>query len=164
MNKIVLSISVFVGALAFWPKTVPVPQTTGPPSIIYQEPEKPTPPPPIRAKPKQEHPLIAAHNAIRKSHNLPPLRQDPELMAYAQNWAEHMARTHILRHQLIGGKAMGENIAMGQESIQELMSDWMKSSGHRANILRSSFTTIGVGIATTKDGAKFWCVDFGIGR
>ncbi len=38
----------------------------------------------------------------------------------------------------------GENIAKGQTSPQQVMNDWMNSAGHRANILNSSFTKIGV--------------------
>ena len=33
----------------------------------------------------------------------------------------------------------GENIAWGQRSPEEVMNGWMNSSGHRANILNSSF-------------------------
>ena len=39
----------------------------------------------------------------------------------------------------------GENIAMGQSSPSEVVKAWMNSEGHRANILNSSFTKIGVG-------------------
>ena len=39
-----------------------------------------------------------------------------------------------------------ENIAMGQTSAQEVMTDWMNSSGHRANILNGGHTHIGVGV------------------
>lgn len=129
-------------------------------SITKPQPPKITPPTPIPPKPKT-HPLIEAHNQIRKSHHLQPLQQDPELMAFAQKWADHMAKTHIMRHQSLKGKAMGENIAMGQKDIQEVMNCWMRSPGHKANILRNSFTTIGVGVAEGKNGMLFWCVDFG---
>ncbi len=39
----------------------------------------------------------------------------------------------------------GENIARGQDTPEEVMMDWMNSSGHKANILKSEFTQIGVG-------------------
>ncbi len=39
----------------------------------------------------------------------------------------------------------GENIASGQRTPQEVMTAWMNSAGHRANILNSNFTKIGVG-------------------
>ncbi|GAB5491774.1 MAG: hypothetical protein Phog2KO_19890 [Phototrophicaceae bacterium] len=40
--------------------------------------------------------------------------------------------------------AIGENIAAGQTSPSSVMSAWMSSSGHRANILRTSYTHIGI--------------------
>lgn len=40
----------------------------------------------------------------------------------------------------------GENIAQGQTSPARVMSDWMGSTGHRNNILRASFTHLGVGV------------------
>lgn len=39
----------------------------------------------------------------------------------------------------------GENIAMGSSDAQTIFNMWMNSPGHRANILKSSFTTIGIG-------------------
>ncbi len=39
----------------------------------------------------------------------------------------------------------GENIAKGQKTPQEVMNAWMNSSGHRANILKPEFDSIGVG-------------------
>ncbi|WP_139991997.1 CAP domain-containing protein [Paenibacillus paridis] len=39
----------------------------------------------------------------------------------------------------------GENIASGQRTPQEVMTAWMNSAGHRANILSQNFTKIGVG-------------------
>lgn len=42
-------------------------------------------------------------------------------------------------------RSAGENIAKGQRTPEAVVSAWMNSSGHRANILNSSFTHIGVG-------------------
>jgi uncharacterized protein YkwD len=42
-------------------------------------------------------------------------------------------------------KAAGENIAKGQRTPQEVVTAWMNSPGHRANILNKRFTHIGVG-------------------
>lgn len=39
--------------------------------------------------------------------------------------------------------AAGENIALGQRTPEEVMSDWMASPGHRENILRADFDTLG---------------------
>lgn len=37
-----------------------------------------------------------------------------------------------------------ENIASGQGSPDEVMNSWMNSEGHRANILSSDFTQVGI--------------------
>jgi uncharacterized protein YkwD len=108
--------------------------------------------------------LIKAHNDIRHSHGKPALQEDPQLMQIAQNWANHMAQTHTMRHQSMnfgkGWMSMGENIAEGQRSVEEVMKCWMHSPGHKRNIL-GNYTKIGVAVATSKNGTKFWCVDFG---
>ena len=45
----------------------------------------------------------------------------------------------------ISYRTAGENIAYGQQTPQAVVDAWMNSSGHRANILNSSYTQIGVG-------------------
>ena len=49
----------------------------------------------------------------------------------------------------------GENIAYGQSTPEAVVQSWMSSSGHRANILSSSFTTIGIG-CTVVNGTAYW--------
>ncbi len=54
---------------------------------------------------------------------------------------------------------IAENIAMGQTSPTQVMNGWMNSPGHRANILNSSYTHIGVGLC---DNCKrHWTQNFG---
>ncbi|MNI73138.1 Cysteine-rich secretory protein family protein [compost metagenome] len=52
-------------------------------------------------------------------------------------------------------RAAGENIAMGQKSPQEVMTAWMNSEGHRANILSANFNYIGVGYDN-----NYWVQEF----
>lgn len=47
---------------------------------------------------------------------------------------------------ITGFSSVGENIARGQTSPAQVMSDWMNSTGHRANILNAGFTHLGVGV------------------
>jgi uncharacterized protein YkwD len=54
----------------------------------------------------------------------------------------------------------GENIAMGQRTAEEVMNSWMNSSGHRSNILSSSFKEIGFGV-TKMGNVWWWTVNFG---
>ncbi|UYO36723.1 CAP domain-containing protein [Bacillus zhangzhouensis] len=54
-------------------------------------------------------------------------------------------------------KSAGENIAQGQRSPQEVVTAWMNSEGHRANILNKNYTHIGVGYV--KSG-NYWTQQF----
>lgn len=53
-------------------------------------------------------------------------------------------------------RGAGENIAYGQKTPEQVMQGWMNSAGHRANILNSSFTSIGVGHFRSAAGVDYW--------
>ncbi len=57
-------------------------------------------------------------------------------------------------------RGAGENIAMGQTSAEQVMTDWMNSDGHRENILNPNFTKIGVGLHIGADGRYYWAQMF----
>lgn len=50
----------------------------------------------------------------------------------------------------------GENIAYGQRTPQEVMTGWMNSQGHRANILNKNYKKIGVGYYQNANGVGYW--------
>jgi uncharacterized protein YkwD len=50
----------------------------------------------------------------------------------------------------------GENIAWGQKTPEEVVTAWMNSPGHRANILNKNFKYIGVGNLQNSSGAQYW--------
>lgn len=52
--------------------------------------------------------------------------------------------------------AAGENIALGYTSPKSVVEGWMKSPGHRENILSSYFNELGVGIAQDSKGRLYW--------
>ena len=58
--------------------------------------------------------------------------------------------------------AVGENIAWGQKDARQVMTAWMHSRGHKANILSPHYTEVGVGVAATRHGALVWTQNFGI--
>ncbi|MDO4304039.1 MAG: CAP domain-containing protein, partial [Bacillota bacterium] len=60
-----------------------------------------------------------------------------------------------LKEQGVSYRTAGENIAWGQRSPEAVMEGWMNSSGHRANILKESFTHIGVGYYQ-ENGVNYW--------
>jgi uncharacterized protein YkwD len=51
---------------------------------------------------------------------------------------------------------MGENLAAGFNSAAAVVSGWMNSEGHRANILNEGYTQIGIGITKDKEGRIYW--------
>ena len=54
----------------------------------------------------------------------------------------------------------GENIAAGQKSAEQVMNDWMNSSGHRANILNKNYTHLGVGYVKGGSYGTYWVQEF----
>ncbi|UQU66213.1 CAP domain-containing protein [Couchioplanes caeruleus] len=57
--------------------------------------------------------------------------------------------------------AGGENVARGQRDAADVMTSWMNSEGHRANILNCDFKAIGVGAVKGVDGTIVWGQLFG---
>lgn len=107
-------------------------------------------------------------NAARQDAGLSELELDADLCAAAQARAQEIAQSFshtrpdgsscftILEEFGISYRAAGENIAMGQRTPEEVMDGWMNSSGHRANILNGTFTSIGVGYYVDEAGAAHW--------
>lgn len=62
----------------------------------------------------------------------------------------------VLTDNGISFSGAGENIAWGQKSPEEVVNAWMNSPSHRANILNSRFTKIGVGYYQNQSGRNFW--------
>jgi uncharacterized protein YkwD len=61
------------------------------------------------------------------------------------------------------GCAMGENIAQGQDTPEEVVQGWMDSDGHCANILSGSFDSLGVGFFDDPgaETRQLWVQNFG---
>ncbi|MEG1142431.1 MAG: CAP domain-containing protein, partial [Clostridia bacterium] len=81
------------------------------------------------------------------------------------NYFDHNSPTYgsvsnMLNNFGIKWRANGENIAKGQTSAAQVMNSWMNSSGHRANILKSGFTHIGIGIYKNANGQILWTQQF----
>ncbi len=55
---------------------------------------------------------------------------------------------------------VGENIAYGQRTPQQVMNGWMNSQGHRENILKQGFKKIGIGCFVAQNGTIYWTQEF----
>lgn len=110
--------------------------------------------------------VIRQVNAERAAQGLSKLRVDAELTRAAYIRAAELVdnfshtRPDGSEWSTVSGLARGENIAMGYNSPDKVMAAWMTSSGHRANILREGFTTIGV-CAYEYNGVLYWVQLFG---
>lgn len=60
----------------------------------------------------------------------------------------------------ISDRLFGENIAAGQSNPQSVMDSWMKSTGHRENILDDEFESIGIGHFQASNGIDYWVQTF----
>jgi len=118
--------------------------------------------------------VITLVNQERAKQGLAPLKENVKLSSVAKiksgdmvanNYFDHTSPTYgspfdMMKKFGITYTAAGENIAMGQPTAASVMSAWMNSPGHRANILSKNFTEIGVGIARDKSGTIYWTQQF----
>lgn len=102
--------------------------------------------------------VVTLVNQERAKAGLSPLSSHAELANMAMVKAKDMKNNNYFDHNSptygspfdmmksfgISYRYAGENIAMGQRTPQEVMNAWMNSQGHKANILSSNFTSIGV--------------------
>ncbi|MBR0277725.1 MAG: SafA/ExsA family spore coat assembly protein [Clostridia bacterium] len=106
-----------------------------------------------------ESEVVRLVNEVRAQNGLKALKEDWELSRVARYKSQDMKDNRYFSHTspVYGSpfnmmtnfglkyRSAGENIAMGQKTPKAVMDAWMNSSGHRANILNSSYTKIGVG-------------------
>jgi uncharacterized protein YkwD len=133
------------------------------------------------SSPASDAALLAVENAVvglvnreRRRGHCDPVRNDGDLHAAARAHSVDMAAQGNLDHTGSDGsspqdrmraagydKPLSENIAVGFRSPEQVMSGWMHSKGHRANILDCDAKAVGVGVAVGRDGKAYWTQDFG---
>lgn len=141
----------------------------------------------LKAKEKR---TFALHNKIRQNRNLKPFCVHPKLQRAARAHSKDMIRRDYFSHNTKGHGSfskrlkrfgytpggykyytIGENIAYGSGSYatpRARMSAWMKSPGHRRNIVNGKFREIGIGTHTGNwrghRGVTMYTADFGTRR
>ncbi|MEV1066230.1 sigma-70 family RNA polymerase sigma factor [Streptomyces sp. NPDC050263] len=122
----------------------------------------------------RESQVIALVNKERATAGCGALTADALLRKAAQGHSDDMAARDFFDHIDPDGvdpgqrvtaagyrwSTYGENIAKGQQTAESVMTSWMNSEGHRANILNCDFKNIGVGIHDG-DGGPWWTQNFG---
>lgn len=127
--------------------------------------------------------LLSRINAERRRARRQPLSLNERLDVAAQLHADDMLARSYFAHRGPDGKtvrerarlagyewsAIGENLAEGQQSVDEVVEAWMRSPGHRENILDRKYTETGFGLALGRDPKKgeyrvLWVETFGLPR
>ena len=122
--------------------------------------------------------VIGLTNAERARHHCPALIVDARLTRAAQGHSQDMAARRYFSHTSRDGRSpaarisatgyrysrWAENIAWGYATPAAVVAAWMKSAGHRANILNCALRQIGVGYAKSGTGTPYWTQDFGAPR
>jgi uncharacterized protein YkwD len=132
--------------------------------------------PPKKRLSDEEKAIVEMTNKARAKEGLEPLTVNPLLCRVARAHSANQAEQGKMAHELDGKKpadrvkeagykyrAVGENVAMGGNgvSLDEIFEGWMKSKGHRENILRPVFHEIGVGVARNTKGDTYYTQVFG---
>ncbi len=118
-----------------------------------------------------EQEVIRLVNVEREKAGLAPLTESAPLTRTARmksqdmhdlSYFDHQSPTYgspfdLMKSQGIRYRTAGENIAMGYRTPEAVVSAWMNSSGHRANILNASYTSIGVGYVAS---GNYWTQHF----
>jgi uncharacterized protein YkwD len=107
----------------------------------------------------------------------PPLRANARLEKAAAVHAQDMAQNQYVEHVGRDGStfsqritrtgypwhSVGENVAAGQRTPEEVVQDWLTSPGHCANIMSDEFTEMGVAFSVNMNasGVVYWAQEFG---
>ena len=135
----------------------------------------------LAAHPKVPNTQLASmrcyHNWAREHDGLKPLAYSKALAAFAAQKTAKIVRCGVFTHFPCGQDAFqgfpagftseGENLVMMAPTgtVRQMFAMWLASPGHRANILGSSFTQLGlhlyVGAGLGQSAVMMWCADFG---
>ncbi|HEV2069869.1 MAG TPA: CAP domain-containing protein [Acidimicrobiales bacterium] len=110
-------------------------------------------------------------NRERQERGLSPLDWDEELARRARQWSADMAAAGRLEHQdaqemqaaVEGYTALGENIFQSSAPVAagRIHVGWMRSEGHRVNVLEPGFDRLGVGVVCDESGEVWATQRFG---
>ncbi len=144
-------------------------------------------PPPLKSARQSASAYLTLHGVIEQTNlqraangGLPALKENSKLNQAAAAKLKDMFAQQYFEHESPQGKgpadlakaagyeyiAIGENLALGNfDNDKVLVQDWMDSPGHRANILNSRFTEIGVAVGRGEyEGRTVWLAVQEFGR
>jgi uncharacterized protein YkwD len=122
----------------------------------------------LQHHPTLERAIMSEMNRVRADAGLPALRRVALLARPARAHSTWLARTGAFQHEGPGGTPfwtrlvaagfprsarMGENLALvggcAPATARTVVQGWLKSPGHRANLLSPRFRVVGVGVVST---------------
>lgn len=119
----------------------------------------------------EQNNVLVYVNRERAAKTLPPLKLNEDLNRLAtakskdmrdRSYFSHTSPVYGTPFQMFSDaglskkwNAMGENIAKGQPDARTVVNAWMKSRGHRKNILNPHYTELGVGYVSNS-GQPIW--------
>lgn len=154
--------------------------------VVFVQKKQPTkvttPAPTPISLPQLRTEVVKLVNTIRLGKSLKPLHYNQLLENSAQTYADAMAEQGFFGHvspegqtlkdrigetgyydrefsgecNCVKGFSLGENLARGQKTPDEVVEAWMKSPSHRAAILNADYTDIGIGVKSA-----VWVQHFG---
>jgi uncharacterized protein YkwD len=113
--------------------------------------------------------LVSAMNRERAAYGLAPLHLNHELSLAASDRVNDMFAKHYFNHVSPDGidpftwadargydyTAIGENLAVGYRTANDVVDGWMQSEAHRKNILTREYEDIGVATAAASPARGF---------
>jgi uncharacterized protein YkwD len=118
--------------------------------------------------------IVSWTNHQRAKVGCKALKVDNRLVRAGRDHSAFMARTRTMTHIGSGGstfdariraagysRPLAENVAWGYRTGADVINAWMKSPGHKANLLNCKATTVGVGAVYAANGNPYYTQDFG---
>jgi uncharacterized protein YkwD len=147
---------------------------TGTGAVIAPSPESPpTADADAPAEQRMARALFDRVNVERENRGLEPVEWNDALAEVARAWSADMAGTGRLEHQdvqallerdeLSGFTGIGENVFTASAPVPAGVAHvgWMRSDGHRANVLNPGWNRLGVGVFCADDGSVWATQQFG---
>ena len=134
---------------------------------------------------KIEKEVLRLTNIERQKHGLKKLQLDKKLAYLARYHAKDMAENNYFEHDsyyrnsnnrlkktceifdrisaFVNYDHTAENISAGRSTAKATVDSWMKSSGHKKNILNKDYTKLGVGYYYSDESEykTYWVQNFG---
>lgn len=120
---------------------------------------------------------VTAANTARRVVGAAPLQLNIRIAMAAAGHSAYQAQTQTMSHTGYAGSntgdrltaagytwsTWGENVAAGQANCDTVISAWLASAPHRANILNPAFRHIGIGMVLSSTGVPYWTMDLAAG-